>query len=409
MPLKIVMLQFWRDIRAQRLRTLLTLFGLGWGTFCVVVLLSFGEGLHRKQQGRAEALGDRIILVWGGRTSVPYEGLPRGRSIMFKDEDADAIAREVPGVRAVNPEYIQSVSLRYGTNEAAARLSGVRPCYARMRKTEPKPGGRFISDRDELERRRVVVLGARICRDLFGQDDPVGRQVEISGVPFLVIGALPEKDQDSNYNGPDDWKVFIPSMVTRATFGHVRPDLLVVEMHPSARGDDVMGGTLGVLARLHHFDPNDQEALLSWDTSEMVAMFTTIFIGLKAFLALLGALTLAVAGIGVSNTMSMVVEDRTSQIGISMALGARRGWILSQIMLETLCFVAIGGGLGILAASGVVFLGQQFMANGNMGAPIFSLTIALVTAGLLGLIAVLSGMGPARRAAYLNPAEALRG
>jgi putative ABC transport system permease protein len=408
MPLRIIMLQFWRDIRAQRLRTLLTLFGLGWGTFCVVVMLSFGEGFHRRQLLRTEAMGDRIILLWAGLTSIPYEGLPRGRAIQFEDEDADAIAREIPGVRAVNPEYLQSAALRYGTKEAAARLCGVRPCYGRMRKIFPMPGGRFISDRDELERRRVVVLGARICRDLFGSEDPVGRQVEVDGIPFLVIGALAEKDQDSNYNGPDDWKVFVPSMATRATFGHVRPDLLVVEMHDGAGGEQIIQGVLRVLARLHHFDPSDQEALLWWDTSEMVAMITTIFLGFKAFLALLGALTLAVAGIGVSNTMSMVVEDRTSQIGISMAIGARRGWVLWQIMLETLCFVALGGGLGVLAASGIVFVSRQLMASSNIGAPIFSLTIALVTAGLLGLIAVLSGMGPARRAAYLNPAEALR-
>jgi putative ABC transport system permease protein len=408
MSLRIILLQFWRDVRAQRLRTLLTLFGLAWGTFCVVVLLSFGEGLSRKQQARGAALGDRIILLIGGRTSIPHEGLPRGRSIALADEDADAIRGEVAGVVAVSPEYTQGAMARVGTAESATVLCGVRPCFARMRKLEPERGGRFINARDEQERRRVVVIGARVRRDLFGERQAVGEQIELEGIPFLVVGTLAEKDQDSSYNGPDDGKVFIPASVARASFGMVQPDLLIVEIANGASGSDVLDGLIPVMARLHHFDPGDREALIWWDASEMVAMFTAIFIGFQGFLALLGSLTLAVAGIGISNTMSMVVEDRTSQIGIAMALGARRGWVLGQIMLETLCFVVVGGGAGVLFAAGVVALGQQLPMTGDLGSPVFSPTIAALTAGLLGLIGILSGMGPARRAAYLNPAEALR-
>jgi putative ABC transport system permease protein len=408
MLLRVIFSQFWRDIRSQRLRTLLTLFGIAWGTFCVVVLLSFGEGLSRKQRARGAALGDRIILLIGGRTSVPHEGLPRGRVITLDDEDADAIAREVPGVAAVSPEYAGEAMARVGAAESAANLCGVRPCFERMRKLEVLPGGRFINDRDEADRRRVVVLGAGVRRDLFGEEPAIGRQIELSGVPFLVIGTLREKDQDSNYNGPDDGKVFIPSRVARSSLGMPRPDLLIIEIADEATGSDVVDGLIPVMARLHHFDPGDREALTWWDVTEMVAMFFAIFIGFEAFLALLGALTLAVAGIGVSNTMSMVVEDRTAQIGISMALGARRGWILGQIMLETLCFVAVGGGAGVLLAAGVVALVGQLPITGEIGSPVFSPLIAALTAVLLGLIGILSGMGPARRAAYLNPAEALR-
>jgi putative ABC transport system permease protein len=146
---------------------------------------------------------------------------------------------------------------------------------------------------------------------------------------------------------------------------------------------------------------------MSWDVGEMLAMFLTIFLGFKIFLSILGAFTLAVAGIGVSNIMSMAVEDRTSQIGISMALGARKGWILGQILLETFLVVLVGGGLGVLMAAAVIFAGRS-LSLGDLGSPVFSWQVAALTAGLLGLIGVISGMGPARRAANLNPAIALR-
>ncbi len=409
MPLRIVLSQFWRDIRAQRLRTGLTLFGLAWGTFCVVVLLSFGEGLQRKQVERGAAMGERIILLWGSRTSIPFEGLPRGRYIPLRDSDADAITREVPGVVDVSPEYGLSVSLRGPAGQAAGQLSGVRPGFGAMRRIEAEPGGRFISERDERERRRVAVIGARVRRDLFGEAPAVGQTVTLQGVPFLVIGTMARKDQDSNYNGPDDWKVFIPSSVARASLGQTHPDNLVIQVEGNASSSQVVRDVRAVLGRIHHYDPKDEEALSVWDVGDMIKTFLTIFVGFKIFLALLGTLTLAVAGIGVANTMSMVVEDRTTQIGISMALGARRGWVLSQILLETICFTTIGGGLGVLLATGVVSAARFLPLENSIGTPVFSWPIAILTAGLIALIGILSGMGPARRAAYLNPAEALRG
>ncbi len=408
MQIKIVLSQFWRDLKAQRLRTALTLSGLAWGTFCVILLLSFGEGLQRKQYATSAAMGERIILIWGSRTSLPYQGLPRGRYIRLEDGDADAILRQVPDVADASPEYSDGANLKGPKGEARASLSGVRPGFAAMRKITPSPGGRFVNERDERERRRVAFLGSAVCRDLFGDEPAVGRTLEISGVPFLVIGTMPEKKQDSNYNGRDDSKVFIPSTAAQASLGMRWPDNLVVEIRKDANGKDVMRQVNAVMGKIHHYDPSDEEALMNWDVGEMLAMFLSIFLGFKIFLAILGILTLAVAGIGVSNIMSMVVEDRTSQIGISMALGARKRWVLGQILLETFLVVAVGGGLGVLLASGVVSASRLLPLDENIGAPVFSWQIAVLTAVLLGMIGVISGMGPARRAANMNPAAALR-
>ena len=408
MQIRIVLIQFWRDLKAQRLRTGLTLFGLGWGTFCVVVLLSFGEGLQRKQYDTMAGMGERIILIWGSRTSLPHAGLPRGRYIQIEDADADAIARQVPGVSRVSPEYSDGVVLKGPKGEPSAGLAGVRPGFGAMRKIEPAEGGRFLNERDEAERRRVVFLGDRVKKDLFGDEPAVGRTLEIRGIPFTVIGSMPHKEQDSNYNGRDDNKVFVPASVAQASLGLRYPSNLVVEVEREADGKEVMRQINAVMGKVHHYDPADEEALMSWDVGEMLAMFMTIFLGFKVFLSILGAFTLAVAGIGVSNIMSMVVEDRTSQIGISMAVGARKQWVLGQILIETLLVVGVGGGLGVLAASGVVRASRLLPLDNSIGHPVFSWQVAALTAGLLGLIGVISGMGPARRAANLNPAVALR-
>ena len=408
MQLRIVLAQFWRDLKAQRLRTALTLFGLGWGTFCVVLLLSFGEGLSRTQMDTMEGMGTRIILIWGSRTSAPFEGLPRGRYIRLEDGDADLIARRVKGVAQVSPEYGRDVMLKGPIGETSAGLSAVRPGFGTMRHIEPEPGGRFLNERDQAERRRVCVLGSRIRRELFGTGPAIGRNLDITGIPFTVIGTLAEKKQDSNYNGPDDGKVFIPAAVALASLGERYPGNLVVEVAPDAKSADVSKGIYQVMGRAHHFAGDDKEALMTWDVGEMLAMIRTIFLGFRVFLGLIGVLTLAVAGIGVANVMSMVVEDRTSQIGIAMALGARHGWILGQILLETLLVTAVGGAVGV-ALAGAVVAGCQFLPiKDSIGTPVFSGQIALLTAGILGVIGILAGMGPARRAAYLNPADALR-
>ncbi len=408
MPYRIVFAQFWRDLRAQRLRTGLTLLGLGWGTFCVAVLLSFGEGLERKQMESSAAMGDRLILIWGSRTSLSFQGLPQGRYIQLEDGDADVIERRVEDVDAISPEYNTDAAMRGPAGTASFGVSGVRPEFGAMRKIIPEPGGRFLDSGDQAERRRVAVIGYQVHQDLFGGKPAVGQTVEISGVPFLVIGTMAKKQQDSNYNGPDDRKVFIPSTAAQASLGQRYPDNLVVEVRPGAKSKPAMDEIRRALAPVHHFDPGDTDALMDWDVGQMIAMLQTVFIAFKVFLSLAGALTLAVAGIGVANIMNMVIEDRTSQIGISMALGARRRWILSQVLLETLLVTAIGGSLGILFAAGVVYLSRFFPIQDVMGSPSLSGQTAALTAGLLGAIGIVAGMGPARRAALMRPAEALR-
>ncbi len=408
MQLRIVLLQLGRDLKAHRLRSGLTLFGLAWGTFCVVVMLAFGKGLQVEMYRQQDSLGGNMLLLWGSRTSVPFEGLPRGRYIQLEDTDADAIVREVPRISAISPEYGAGASAKGPKGESGVQISGIRPAYGRMRRVEPEAGGRFINDRDEAERRRVCVIGHLVKQETFGDTPAVGQTILVNGIPFTVIGTLAKKQQDSNYNGPDDSHIFVPSATAVASLGMRDPDNLVIELTDRTKGKEVIPQIRGVLARRHRFDPADEEAISIWDVGEMLVMFQTIFLGFRTFLAILGSFTLAVAAIGVANTMSMVVEDRTPHIGISMALGARRRWVLGQILLETVCFTAAGGVAGVAFAALVVW-GASFLPwKQYVGVPQISASTAILTAAMLGICGILSGLGPARRAAAMNPAEALR-
>ncbi len=407
MQIRIILSQFFRDLKAQKLRTGLTLFGLGWGTFCVVILLSFGEGIHIRQRQDTASTGDRNILVWGSRTSLPYEGIPQGRAIRLQGTDADAILTGVSGVTESVAEYQGYAPMRGPGGESATSISGVTPGYGPIRKVEPEPGGRFLNDTDQRERRRVAFLGSQVREDLFGDLPAIGGTIEIRGIPFLVVGTMARKRQNSNYSGPDDRKVFIPSSVATASLGIQRPNNLVVEVAEGVDGKQAVGEIRGVLARRHRFDPSDDAALTIWDMGETIAMFDKVFTGFRAFLMMVGVFTLAVAGIGVANIMSMVIEDRTSQIGISMALGARRGWVLTQVLLETLLVTLIGGGLGAVLSAAVIAAASMLPIE-QIGTPVLSMQTTLLTAGVLGIIGIIAGMGPARRAAHMRPAEALR-
>ena len=408
MQLRIVLLQLWRDLKAHRLRSGLTLFGIAWGTFCVVVMLAFGNGLQAQMMKTQGALGGNMLLLWGGRTTMSFEGLPRDRYVQLADEDVDAVLRDVAAVRAASPEYTTDLNAKGPAGEANVTVSGVLPSYAGMRRVEAEPGGRFLSERDVAERRRVCVIGFQVRRDLFGDEPAIGRTLTMNGIPFTIVGTVAKKKQDSNYNGRDDSHVFVPSTAAVASLGLRHPGNLVFELRERERGRDAIPQVRGVLAQRHRFDPADEGAIQVWDVGEGMVMLQNIFLGFKLFLGLLGSFTLAVAAIGVANTMSMVVEDRTPHIGIAMALGARQRWVLGQVLLETVCFTALGGLLGVGGAAALVWGAGFLPIQDTVGAPHISTATTAVTVGMLAACGILAGAGPARRAAAMNPAAALR-
>ncbi|HEY6138662.1 MAG TPA: ABC transporter permease [Thermoanaerobaculia bacterium] len=405
--LKDVLRQLVRDIRSEKLRTFLTVFGIVWGTVAISLMLAFGTGLHKQLVKNTAGLGDRIVIAWPGLTSIPYEGLGKGRRIRLREEDIEGARAQVPRLKAISAEYSGNFKVEYGTKTIPADISGINAEFGSMRNLIAAPGGRCIDPIDVAELRRVAFLGDKLAHDLFGGAPAVGKTMLVNQSPFLVIGVLQKKEQDSNYSGPDDQKMFIPSSTYRSLTGDKYVGNFVYQAVTSGETKQVTQALRTALSHTLRFDPKDKEALQMWDTTEQFVFFDTFMLAFNGFLGIVGVLTLVVGGIGVSNIMNVVVEERTREIGIKMALGAKQRWILSQFLIETMLVTLMGGAIGFAISLGVCALFPQSLVE-YVGRPEVSPLVALLTAGALGLVGLIAGYFPARDAARLDPVVAMK-
>ena len=400
--MKDVLRQLFRDIRTEKLRTFLTVFGIVWGTVAISLMLAFGTGLHKQLIKSTAGLGDRICIVWPGLTSIPYEGLGKGRRLRIADDDISAIRTEVAGLRRISGEYMTSMRMDYAAKTMSVDISGITTEFGAMRNLIPELGGRFVNPIDDAEQRRVIFLGDQLKTNIFGPADAIGKTVLLNQSPFQVIGVLKKKDQDSSYSGRDNEKAFIPSTTFRALTGDKYVDNMVFQASASGDTKQVIERMRGAFGKRLRFDKNDKEALSIWDTTEQFQFFDTFMLAFNAFLGIIGVLTLIVGGIGVSNIMNVIVEERTREIGIKMALGAKSGWILRQFLLETLIVTLIGGAIGFAISFGIcAIFPEQFVEY--VGRPEVSPLVAGLTAAALGIVGLVAGYFPARDAAKLDP------
>jgi putative ABC transport system permease protein len=399
--------QMLQDVRHQKMRTLLTLLGITWGTVSVSLLVSFGEALQKRVVKNQHGLGENIVIAWPARTSVPWQGLGKGRPIKVTEEDLAVLRREIPEA-TFSGEYSRDTSnFRRERARITPDMSATSPVFAAMRNIIPQEGGRYITELDVDRRRRVVFLGNKLKQDLFGESDAVGRTVMIDNTPFLVIGVMEEKAQDSSYSGRDHSKAFVPETTYRGLFGERYVDNFIFKAQDAALVPAVTRKVYEVMARRKQFSPDDKEAIGMWDTTEQEKFFKIFFGTFRAFLAVVGSFTLIVGGIGVSNIMYVVVEERTREIGVKLAVGAKPRYILGQFLAETLTLTAVGGVLGLAVTLGIIALFPAQLDE-YVGTPEASPVTILVTATLLGIIGLTAGWFPARRAAFLDPVVALK-
>jgi putative ABC transport system permease protein len=408
LSLKDALRQMWRDLRSQKLRTFLTVFGIVWGTVAVTLLLAFGRGLQRQLTINAAGIGDQICIAWPGLTSIPFEGLGKGRKIRLNEEDVDAIRQEAQGVNAISSEYSKTLKLIYNAKTLAVDVSGVSPEFGNMRNLIPQPEGRFLNPSDVTQERRVVFIGNKLAEDVFGETPAVGKTVLLGGSPFLIIGVLTKKVQNSSYSGRDNGKVFIPGSTFRALTGEKWVENLIYQPLVPSQSKAVTASVREILSHRQRFDPVDKEALSVWDTTEEFAFFEIFFLSFRLFLGIIGSFTLIVGGIGVSNIMNVVVEERTREVGIKMALGARTKWILRQFLMETFLITGLGGAIGFAFSLAVCAIFPKFGVTEYVGNPEVSLGVAAVTAAILGLTGLVAGYFPAKDASRLDPVVAMK-
>jgi len=406
---------FHSSARLRRKRAALTIAAIAWSCLSLLLLLSFGEGLKRQMYRGMIGLGNNLAVIWAGETGRSWRGLGPGRRIRLKVDDVQLLRERVRGVRAILGElYNYSVTMTYGGHTVNGALVGTNPEYGEIRHHFARAGGRFINHLDERARRRVIFLGDELARDIFGREgDPVGKTLLVDDVPYRVVGVLKEKLQTSNYGVPDRKHAVIPITTFRVQFGwEVLKNLVVKPERP-----ELMPRALWEVARVlgarHGFDPEDERALVVWNTLRSSSIQLKILTGVQLFLGLIGCLTLLIGGVGVANIMYAVVKERTGEIGVKMALGARRIWITGPLVLEGFLYTLFGGLLGLMLAVCVITLVGLVPTEGNealrfLGRPALSPSIGMATAAILGLVGFLAGYFPARRAASIDPVETLR-
>lgn len=410
---RLLLAEFWTDLKAQRTRALLTLFAVFWGTLTIVLLLAFGEGLKRAVVEGIIGAGSRMYIVYGGETTEPFEGLPGGRRITLVEQDLDLVMQSIPQIDRGSVSYGRYATLLESPHlTTTTMMEGVDPDFSELRSMFSAVGGRFLNDRDVAERRRVIFLGDSIAKRLFPGLDPVGQTLRIDGLPFTVVGTMASKAQTSMNNGPDADRAIIPSSTLRTIYGPTRVSSILVRPRDIRESAVVKRRLYEVLGARYSFDPDDTRALRMWDFIENERMNRNIGLGIQIFLGVIGALTLVVAGVGVGNIMYVVVRDRTREIGLKLAVGARRRHIMAQFVFEAV-LICFAGGLTGLALGGTLVTAVARLPDANeamffIGNPALSWPITLGTVGILVSIGVLAGVFPARKAASLDPVESLR-
>lgn len=402
-------------LRFNRHRTLFTTFSLAWGVTCFVILISYGNGFEAALVKAFTQVGQDLVITFGGQTSEQAGGLRSGRRIRIEEHDAVAIRESVPLVEYISPECYRNSKAQYGGREKEISIRGVWPEYGLIRNIK-LTDGRWINGEDLQRQNRVAIIGYAVAKDLFAGRPAINEEISMQGVRFTVIGVMENKLQIANYNRRDNDCVFIP-YDSYTLFGDRKYPAYIVwkPATPDSR-ERAVKMVRAKMAEIHRYSPNDEKAVEILAFSQFMSIITGMSLAVKALLGFVGALTLAIGGVGLANIMLASVIDRTREIGMIKALGGIRRMILTQFLIEATIIVALGGVIGIslgVVATKIIgsmpFLGAAFQDTTKAGdIPLtVSMGAILISTGVLFLVGLVAGMAPALKASRLDPIEAL--
>ena len=399
-------------LRQNKLRTLLTAFGVFWGIFMLIMLLGAGRGM---QHGVYDDFGSDVldfIIVWSGETSVPYHGLSLGRKIQLTQDDVDAVRAKIPGIRVVSGAIgLGNVMVSYSDKNSNSNLQGIPDEYFRVKEDVPFNFGRKINPLDVDDIRKVAVIGTSVAERLFPAGaDPVGKDVKIKEVVMKVVGVF----HDKGNRGRDSENVYIPLTTARKVFGGAdRIDTIWLRPVPAMDGFELEKNVLQLVKVRHDVSPDDHRGVNSFNMEMPMQRVSGLFIGINVFIWFVGLGTLTAGIVGISNIMIITVKERTKEIGIRKALGATPFSIVSTLLLESTMVTAVAGYLGLVAGVGLLELIALVLRSTGAKLPYFmnpevNFQVAIPAIVLLVVVGMLAGLLPALRAAKITPIEAMR-
>jgi putative ABC transport system permease protein len=411
-----ILIEAWIALKRNGTRSLLTMFGVIWGIASVTLLMSYGSGFRTVLISAFDAFGKSAFVVWPGQTSMQAGGERAGKRIRFERADAEAALAEGTAIKYISMETVRRPALGYGTRQRQAAVRGVDPIYGVIRNEVPSQG-RWLTNEDYGEARRVIFLGNKLKERLFSGRPAVGEEVTVDGARFTVIGVMENKIQLSSYFSSDDESAFIPYSTAAQLWDARYASVLVAAAaapHLERKAIEQLRNSLG---KRRGFNPKDERAVQTFGRDEFRGVLDGITYGLQGLLLFIGLLTLGIGGIGIMNIMLVSVDERVKEIGLRMALGAKRKYISGQFLAEAIALTLGGGLVGIALAWGLTLalgqmplLGPLFDDTSGKGDIRLTLdgTTVIVSLVLLILVGVMSGVIPARRAAALDPTTSLR-
>jgi putative ABC transport system permease protein len=414
-------LDHWNEIKAvlvrNRARTALTAFGVFWGIFLLMIMLGSGSGLRNGVMREFEGAATNSFFVWTQRTQKPWAGLPAGRYFMLNNGDVQAVRDKVPEVEAIAPRiqlggYMGGNNVTRGRKAGAFSVTGDYPEIQRIQSYTMDPG-RFLNRIDLEERRKVAVIGTRVRDVLFEPgEDPIGKSIVIQGIYFQVVGVFQSRRTGDDAE-EDTQTLFVPFTTFQRAFNYGdRVGWIAVISKPEFRASQAEEKTLAVLRSRHKVAPDDLRAFGHWNAEEEFEKIRGLFAGIRILVWLVGAGTLAAGAIGVSNIMLIIVKERTREIGIRRAVGAKPWMVVGQVVVETVILTGVAGYLGMVAGIVLVEMVGRFLPPGDgtrmFANPDVGLADALQAFAILVAAGLVAGLAPAQRAVQVSPIEALR-
>lgn len=409
--------EIWQTISRNKIRSILTGFGVFWGVFILVILCSAGRGIENGLEQMLTGFSTNSAFVSPDMTSVPYEGYPAGRYWNLKNEDVEILKKRVPEIQYIAPVLNNwsgdgSYNVIYGERRGSYNCKGTTADYNQIDRSKILEG-RYINDFDIKESRKVCVIGKRVAEELFLQEDPIGKLLKIDGIYYRVVGVIAATNERVNIMGSNSESVVIPITTFQKIYNY--GDKIFFMMYVVEDNHPVINYTEAVntiIKQQHHIAPSDEQALRTHNFYEMFKKFKMMFLGLNILIWIVGLGTLMSGIVGVSNIMLVTVKERTCEIGIRRALGAKPKLIVRQILSESILLTILSGLIGLCSGVGMMALAAPFLENiseeFSMVNPYIGFETAIIATLIIVLSGALAGLLPVKRAMNIKAIDAIR-